>query len=842
MVKSSNKNNTIRNSDNQGIVGEGRITSTEMVVATMKTSGNKRVLDEDVGSIRVGNIDRPKRSKTSATQPHVEEIEHLQQRLDEPAQPPQREERIGVHLDRPKHENSTTMEYDEESHELAMAVALASLASGGMPSDGPSKAVKNSGVAADEAAEIATNEKIREATNSDLSASSSKSSVQSKSAESTGKIEDTSSSNTFGPAPVTPEKIRPSGATASGRSLEEEEEFNAGDDSVEDEGDTQDSKAQCRRVHFAPGVKPDGSGRRRPPQSRHHHQHNFIPTLGARAVARRQVPSSRAFRMVPAFPPNHPQRWMMPPSSALPYPREETPVVWQPPPTIRRISSGVSPSTVEDRGSTGNVAISENKWICDFCHVASFETFQAACDHEHICPWRRPSSSEAKNASSRAVATPPPAKSSQNDSQSEVPNEMESSPKVRSQERTDDTGSKVKQNSMDRGQLLSTKERDGHAGSAPMNSSSESSIVRFPMAVPERDAKWLDETQCMIREKCVEIVCDPTHAGRVSVHCQFCRGNVTPGGGRVGHVTGLFDVVMQGWAKYHYPCCPAAKGGTIPSDINTKLAKRFSQQQSITLAAEGDIQTRHYWIGAAQALGLMNTPSGVQLSYRFGASMPGRDASMSAKSSPLPLTKVQLAILDQFMDHGPASPQVGRIVTMRTRTPNTHVLHPHHTVAYQHPPQPSDRAGRYLVFADDAEMVPPYVYFLLRQVETCYFSEADRFVARSKGPIGFAGFQCRHCHGHAGLGKYFPVSSKSLSTNSTSQNVHAHLLKCRHCPPAVKQELLALKEEKSRAPRLEPGWRKVFFDKIWARLHQKSTQIPETTKGTQKGASPPVEK
>ncbi|VEU38954.1 unnamed protein product [Pseudo-nitzschia multistriata] len=130
--------------------------------------------------------------------------------------------------------------------------------------------------------------------------------------------------------------------------------------------------------------------------------------------------------------------------------------------------------------------------------------------------------------------------------------------------------------------------------------------------------------------------------------------------------------------------------------------------------------------------------------------------------------------------------------------------------------------GGYIVYPNDVEMIPPYVHFLMRQVEPCLFTEADRFVARSKGPVGYPGFQCRHCHGHAGLGKYFPVSSKSLSTNSTSQNIHAHMLKCRKCPDNVKEQLVQLKIEKSRAARLEPGWRKVFFDKVWKRLHREA--------------------
>eukprot|EP00536_Pseudo-nitzschia_multiseries_P013729 jgi/Psemu1/291033/fgenesh1_pg.606_\ len=139
--------------------------------------------------------------------------------------------------------------------------------------------------------------------------------------------------------------------------------------------------------------------------------------------------------------------------------------------------------------------------------------------------------------------------------------------------------------------------------------------------------------------------------------------------------------------------------------------------------------------------------------------------------------------------------------------------------------------GGYIVYANDIEMIPPYVHFLMRQVEPCLFTEADRFVARSKGPVGYPGFQCRHCHGHAGLGKYFPVSSKSLSTNSTSQNIHAHMLKCRKCPEPVKERLVQLKIEKSRAARLEPGWRKVFFDKVWKRLHREASVDDDEGKG-----------
>ena len=128
-----------------------------------------------------------------------------------------------------------------------------------------------------------------------------------------------------------------------------------------------------------------------------------------------------------------------------------------------------------------------------------------------------------------------------------------------------------------------------------------------------------------------------------------------------------------------------------------------------------------------------------------------------------------------------------------------------------------------LLRTEDKSQVPPYVYTLIEQVQTCQFTEADRFLARSKCLIGFPGFECRHCAGHAGLGKYFPTTAKSLSTNSTSQNIHSHLMKCRRCPNEIKEKLEQLKDSKSRYPGLTHGWRRIFFDKIWARLHHHKT-------------------
>ena len=127
--------------------------------------------------------------------------------------------------------------------------------------------------------------------------------------------------------------------------------------------------------------------------------------------------------------------------------------------------------------------------------------------------------------------------------------------------------------------------------------------------------------------------------------------------------------------------------------------------------------------------------------------------------------------------------------------------------------------GGHIVYPDDEAVITPFLFMLLSQVEPCQFTDADRYIARSKCDTGFNGFQCRHCSGHAGLGKYFPTSLKALSTNSTSQNIFSHLLKCRKCPEDVKEGLKKMKAEKGHWTRRTTGWRQRFFEQVWKRLH-----------------------
>lgn len=295
------------------------------------------------------------------------------------------------------------------------------------------------------------------------------------------------------------------------------------------------------------------------------------------------------------------------------------------------------------------------------------------------------------------------------------------------------------------------------------------------LAVPEFDKEWLSEVNCFIREKCVEAFSAPDDEvkkaskrgklgkDQVGIRCCFCRE--IPSSCRTAaavsypaSVAGIYESVKR-WQRVHMALCE-----NIPQDIKEKIEELGSSNAWIAT-------TRQYWVDSARALGMVDTLEGI----RFGSD-PSKEPDTTQLEEALN-SKEKMKEGDKVGD------------------------------------------GDHIVYPEDVSMVPPYVYFLMRQVESCHFTEADRFVARSKGPVGYPGFQCRHCNGHAGLGKYFPVTAKSLATNSTSQNIHAHLLKCRKTPNDIKAQLVALKEEKTRAPRLEPGWRKVFFDQVWTRLH-----------------------
>ncbi|KAG7343708.1 hypothetical protein IV203_021716 [Nitzschia inconspicua] len=469
-----------------------------------------------------------------------------------------------------------------------------------------------------------------------------------------------------------------------------------------------------------------------------------------------------------------------------------------------------------------------NQWICDFCNVASFGTYEEACIHEESCKLRVLSMSSS--GEDRSIAT----SRSRSMDEDAIPAEALSSRLP-----------------------INVKDQDWYDGT-------------MSLAMDESDHDWLPELNCYIRKCCIEVfsatpedvACSRNRVTlqQVGVRCCFCAPNASSPSEEAQEnkddatqapkidaavsypatVGGIYEAAKR-WHRVHAEVCPY-----IPETVRDEMS-------SLATSNVWFPTTRQYWADAARALGLVDTNEGI----RFGED-PSKVCNDVKRISRVPSgEEFPPHLFSRGMGY-PVPPRGYYPVMMLHPTPP--FVHPgmvrmdHLQQAAQvlshdnHMPPPPNPVsgpaahanpvlrqqhmkslGGHIVFQEDMEMIPPYVYFLMRQVEPCLFTEADRFVARSKGPVGYPGFQCRHCNGHAGLGKYFPISSKSLSTNSTSQNIHAHLLKCRKCPDVVKDRLVQLKIEKSRAPRLEPGWRKIFFDKVWARLHRPGTVADVTS-------------
>lgn len=131
-----------------------------------------------------------------------------------------------------------------------------------------------------------------------------------------------------------------------------------------------------------------------------------------------------------------------------------------------------------------------------------------------------------------------------------------------------------------------------------------------------------------------------------------------------------------------------------------------------------------------------------------------------------------------------------------------------------------------VVREEDKDLVTEYLFLLMEQMQTCKFTEEDRTGGRSKikdNEVGFPGMECKHCHGRAGFGRYFPTSVAALSLANSDRNVFNHLQKCRRCPEPVKSELVRLLKDQGQGKNRR-GLRKLFFKKIWDRIHGETNE------------------
>lgn len=329
-----------------------------------------------------------------------------------------------------------------------------------------------------------------------------------------------------------------------------------------------------------------------------------------------------------------------------------------------------------------------DKWICDYCNVAAFDSYQEACAHEETCRvqyhhhhhrqpphhghWSVMPHSRVAFPRQRAHGEPqrmaPPAPPMPR-SPVPSPSSMGPPPPV----------------------PVSTSSRSWFDGSTSLS-------------IPSTDSEWLSTLNCFIRGECVEAfsateddVAKVSKRGRITsqqvgIRCCFCKHRpkdeaLSAATSYPVSMAGIYESVKR-WQKFHLEVCQ-----DIPPTTRAKLQELASSNSWVPT-------TRQYWADSAKALGMVDTQDGI----RFGAD--------------------------------PSDVRVRQAFEEKLREASSGKTDAHSKVEEMHK-EGTLANGESIVYTEDMAMVPPYVFFLMRQVEATHFTESDRFVARSKGPVGY---------------------------------------------------------------------------------------------------------
>jgi hypothetical protein len=119
----------------------------------------------------------------------------------------------------------------------------------------------------------------------------------------------------------------------------------------------------------------------------------------------------------------------------------------------------------------------------------------------------------------------------------------------------------------------------------------------------------------------------------------------------------------------------------------------------------------------------------------------------------------------------------------------------------------------------------------IAQMSICHLTEADRIGWFKNRTLGFGGLCCKHCGGRPSFGRYFPNSVRSFAQTTSSQTIISHIaLYCPKCPKDIRDIIMHLQRKENDISgtvtlnHSNYGSRKVFFDRVWSRIHPPSTE------------------
>lgn len=304
---------------------------------------------------------------------------------------------------------------------------------------------------------------------------------------------------------------------------------------------------------------------------------------------------------------------------------------------------------------------------------------------------------------------------------------------------------------------------------------------KVPLSIPS-DKSTLSPLRCFLRENTVAFsataediaVRTPTtfsvQLGQVGIGCKYCHH--LPAKVRSNRAVCFpFSIgrIYQSVAdiqRFHFGECTM-----IPS----KIKYRFLELQEASSKGSKGLATRQYWISAAKEIGLTDTSNGIRF-YRDPATQIEKTSSLDMLA----------------------------------------------TVASE-----SDTSVQ-LVLEEDKPQIAEFIFEVMKQLQPCKFTEADRNKRRLKD-VGCVGVECKHCAGQADGRKFFWSSVSAVESNFVS--VHTHMFECKMVPQELKEKLVLLKSlRKEQTSLLKNGSQKAFFSRVWNRLHQDDHLIPSPTK------------
>jgi hypothetical protein len=335
----------------------------------------------------------------------------------------------------------------------------------------------------------------------------------------------------------------------------------------------------------------------------------------------------------------------------------------------------------------------------------------------------------------------------------------------------------------------------------------------------KEDELSLSPLHCFMRQYCVEAftasseeVTTPRYGkshgrsisiGQVGIQCVFCKNR--PYWLRqeraVCFPSTLKNIYhsIETWQRRHSIVCT-----DIPTWAKDSMTKLMGKSRS------GAGGRRQYWEESASQLGMIDTPTGIRFLCPPGT--PVVSIENLKKNPNIGTSSNNTVCTDEETTFMSTNTTTMEGVNSTTTT----------GVVEENDPSSTTLIGGEPVVEDyDKELVTDFLFTLLNQMETCYFSEQDRVGGRSKVKdcsIGYPGLQCKHCGGKAGFGRYYPISIQALTSANSDRNIYNHVDKCRRCPPQIRSLLEKHLTEQSMAKNRR-GNRKEFFQRVWERMH-----------------------